>query len=197
MWVQHSSSDDGQDSIGNVSAHNPRPSTQSSSGVAGIPTDAASNTVPTCFESSGTQVAEDSHCADASSQHAAAIEPKKAPNPSGQAADSHESSGPNRGVCPELPMDDGEADSMLPDEWEGKIIGEEAGTYFVAWENRFVPKEYASAAMIQTWEAKKAKILAGKWKRGVGNESNQRGPVKGRVEKGTRPVKRGRGQSRV
>ncbi len=183
--VQHSGRDNGQESVNSVLAHGPIPSVQSPKDAAGLPTDAASNAVPTCWESGGTQAAGLSCCSNASSQDKP--EPKR---------DSHESASSDRGVCPELTMDDGEDDSILPDEWEGKIIGEEADVYLVAWENSFIPKGYAGAAMIQTWEAKKAKIPAGERKRGVGIES--KGTIKGRVEKkGTGPVKKGRGQSRV
>jgi len=58
-------------------------------------------------------------------------------------------------------MDDVDDDSTLPDEWEGKIIGEEADGYLVAWDSSFIPKEYAGEAMIRAWEEKKTKILAG------------------------------------
>ena len=56
-------------------------------------------------------------------------------------------------------MNDADDDSTLPDEWEGKIIGEEADGYLVAWESSFIPKEYAGEAMIRAWEEKRAKIL--------------------------------------
>lgn len=68
----------------------------------------------------------------------------------------------------------------------------------IAWKNSFAPKGYASAAMVQTWVGKKAKILAGEGKRGVGDGSKQLAIVKVWVEKReTGPLKRGRGRPGV
>jgi hypothetical protein len=88
-------------------------------------------------------------------------------------------------------MDDAEDSSTLPDDWEGKIIGEEVDRYLVAWESSFIPKDYAGEAMIRAWEGKKAKILAGGGKRRRGTGSKQPATIKGRVEK-PRAGKRGR-----
>ncbi|KAK3933770.1 hypothetical protein QBC46DRAFT_401325 [Diplogelasinospora grovesii] len=97
-------------------------------------------------------------------------------------------------------MDNSEGDGILPGEWEGEIIGEESGEYLVAWENSFIPREYASAEMIQAWEAKKAKMRAQKGKNKGSSETKRQGAaVKGRVrvdKTGSTEVKRGRGRPR-
>jgi len=92
-------------------------------------------------------------------------------------------------------MVDAEDHGTLPDEWEGKIIGEEADGYLVAWESSFIPKKCAGNAMIRAWEEKKVKILAGGGKRGKGT-GKQPSTIKGQVEK-RGPGKRGRGRQRV
>ncbi|KAH7010618.1 uncharacterized protein B0I36DRAFT_356536 [Microdochium trichocladiopsis] len=125
----------------------PISSAQSSNGAAGLSTDATSNALPTGFS-------------NASSQDAPELPPDEPPHPCGQTADSHDSARSDEGVSPDLPMD-ADDDSTLPDEWEGKIIGEEADGYLVAWESSFIPMEYAGEAMIRAWEEKKAKILEG------------------------------------
>ena len=80
-------------------------------------------------------------------------------------------------------MVDAEDHGTLPDEWEGKIIGEEADGYLVAWESSFIPKKYAGEAMIRTWEEMKAKILAGGGKKGRGTGLKQPATIKCRVER--------------
>jgi len=93
-------------------------------------------------------------------------------------------------------MDDAEDYSTLPDEWEGKIIGEEADGYLVAWKSSFIPKVCAGDAMIWAWEEKKVKILAGGGKRGKATGLMQPSTIKDRVEK-RGAGKRGRGRQRV
>lgn len=66
----------------------------------------------------------DPRCSDASSQDAPEPGPNEPSKLCGQAADIHESASSDGGVSPELIMEDGEDGSTLPDEWEGKIIGE-------------------------------------------------------------------------
>ncbi|KAM7216094.1 hypothetical protein V8F06_008567 [Rhypophila decipiens] len=164
--IQNAGRDNGQESVDSVSALGSLPSAQS-----------PSNAVPTSRESCGMQAARLSCCSNASSQD----EPE--PEPDSQSARS------DGGLCIELPMDDGE--DTLPDEWEGKIIGED-DKYLVAWENSFIPKENASAAMVQTWMEKKTEI------RGAGTKF-MRATIEGRVQKrGKAPVKkRGRGRPHV
>jgi len=163
--------------------HSPISSVQASNGAAGLSTDTTSNVLPTCWESGGTQTAGVAGCSNASSQDAPELPPDEPPHPYGQAADSHDSARSDDGVSPDLPMDDADDDSRLPDEWVGKIIGEEADKYFVAWESSFIPKEYAGEAMICAWEEKKPKILAGGGKKRRVTGLKQPATIKGRVEK--------------
>jgi hypothetical protein len=98
-----------------------------------------------------------------------------------QAADSQGSAHSDVGGSPDLAIDDADDTTILPDDWEGKIIGEKVDGYLVAWKSSFIPKEYAGEAMIQAWEGKKANIPAGKRRRGTG--SKQPATIKSRVEK--------------
>ena len=159
--VQHSGRDSGQESADDVLAHCPISSAQPSDGAADLSTYTASTNLPTSWESGGTQTTRAPGCSNASSQDAPELPPDEPSHLGGQAAGSHESARSDGGVSPDLPMDDANGGSTLPDEWEGKIIGEEADGYLVDWESSFIPKECAGEAMIRAWEEKKTKILAG------------------------------------
>lgn len=65
---------------------------------------------------------------------------------------------------------------------EGELIGEEDGKYLIEWKDSFIPKGYASVAMVKTWEENNAKILAGGGK-GESTKLKQPATIKGRVEK--------------
>jgi hypothetical protein len=84
----------------------------------------------------------------------------------------------DRGGSPGHAVDDADDISILPDDWEGKIIGEKVDGYVVAWKSSVIPKKYAGEAMVRAWERKKAK---GKRRGGTG--SKQPATIKGRVEK--------------
>ena len=194
--VQHSGMESGQESVDSILAHCPISSAQSSNDAAGPSTDAASNALPACWESGSMQAAGVPRFLNASSQDAPELPPDEPPHPCGQAADSHDSARSDGGVSPDLPMDDADDDSRLPDEWEGRIIGEEADAYLVAWESSFIPKEYAGEAMIRVWEEQKAKILAGGGKKGRGTGLKQPATIKGRVGK-REAGKGGQGRQRI
>ena len=204
--VQHSGMESGQESVDGILAHCPISSAQSSNDAAGPSTDAASNALPACWESGSMQAAGVPRFLNASSQDAPEHPPDEPSHLCGQAADSHESMCSDGGVSPDLSMDDTDDDSkpeeeeiivsaclgdLMPDEWEGKIIGEEADGYLVVWESSFIPKECAGEAMIRAWEENKAKIMAGGGKRGRGTGLKQPSTIRGRVEK------RGRSGQRV
>ncbi|KAH7012578.1 uncharacterized protein B0I36DRAFT_399230 [Microdochium trichocladiopsis] len=182
VMLANGAGDSRQQSVEYALTLSPISSAQSSNGAAGLSTDATSNALPT-------------GCSNASSQDAPELPPDEPPHPCGQAADSHDSARSDGGVSPDLPMDDADDDSTLPDEWEGKIIGEEADGYLVAWKSSFIPKEFAGEAMIRAWEEQKAKILAGGGER-KGTGLKQPATIKGRVEK-RGAGKRGRGRQGV
>lgn len=171
--------------------HSPISSAQSSNGAACLSTDATSNALPTSWECGSTQTAGVPGCSNASSQDAPELPPDEPPYPCGQAADSHDSAYLDGGVSPDIPIDNADNDSKVPDAWEGKIIGEEADGHLIAWKSSFLPKEFAGEAMIRAWEDKKAKILAG-----VCTGLKQPATIEGWVEK-RGAEKQGRGRQRV
>ncbi|KAH8744607.1 hypothetical protein F5883DRAFT_722187 [Diaporthe sp. PMI_573] len=182
--VQHSSRDIRQRSIDEGAlGHCAIPSAQSSNGASGLSTDAASNALPTCWESRGTPSAGVPSCTNTSLQDGPELQPDDPSHLCRQAADNNGSAHPDGVVSPDLAMDDADDTSILPDDWEGKIIREYVDGYLVAWKSSFIPKEYAGEAMIRAWEGKKANIPAGGGKTRRGTGSKQPATIKGRVEK--------------
>lgn len=88
-------------------------------------------------------------------------------------------------------------DDIPSDEWEGEIIGEEGGKYIVAWKPTLIPPENASEAMIEAWEAKKARMMVGGGKTKSGSASRRRRVKNSKVVKpGSTGAKRGPGRPR-
>ena len=108
-------------------------------------------------------------------------------------------------TCHEVVRSDIADDDLPPDEWEGKIVGEEIDrdgrlNYMIVWAPTVEPEENVGLEMKKAWEAKKAGMLAprGDSKHGSRTEKQWAG-ARGRakVEKtGSNGGRRGRAKTR-
>ncbi|KAK3943419.1 hypothetical protein QBC46DRAFT_40208 [Diplogelasinospora grovesii] len=179
----HSGGDSGHDSS------SPKPS---NSGTL-APTEAASDATSTRLQRDAPKVTESPRWSSAS-QHP--LQPSSTPGPCGQFA-GLEFAGWDGNMPAASPVDHEAAvsdqdDDILPGEWEGQIIGEETGKYMVAWEPTLIPQDYASKAMINAWEAKKARMMAQDG--GTNNSSGRKRRRAAKDSEVAKPgAKRGRG----